>query len=416
MTSTVPKIEHPRLDSPRFKANPYPVYARLRTEAPVFRTKPAFWLPAIWVITRYDDAVRILKDPRFSKDYIQKYPWIPLSIRAMFRNLLTIDPPDHTRLRSLVQKAFTPRLIEELRDRIQRVCDVLLDRAGSQGTIDLIEAYALPLPLTIISDLLGVPVQDRHRFGPWTRKAAVAVTSASLGEFLRALPAIASLSRYIRGLVTQRRAAPQDDLITALVRAEESGDRLTEDEIVSMVGLLLLAGYETTVHLIATGAVILMQYPQQRMRMQETQQLRVSAIDEILRYASPVEFATPRITLEDVKIGSATIPCGELVGVSLGSANHDESQFPDPETFDIAREPNKHLAFGMGSHFCLGAALARLEGEIALTTLFFRFPGLHLAVPTASLRWRKSLAMRGLVELPVRTGPCRGDLEGSTRE
>ncbi len=403
MVSPVPQIEHPRLDSPRFKANPYPVYARLRAEAPVYRTKPAFWLPGIWIVTRYDDVVRVLKDPRFSKDYVQKYPWIPPSIRAMFRNLLTIDPPDHTRLRSLVQRAFTPRLIEGLRARIQGTCDDLLDRAGGGDVIELIEAYALPVPLIIISDLLGVPVQDRRRFGPWTKKAAAASASASLGVFLLALPALASLSRYIRGLVTLRRASPQDDLMTALVRAEESGDRLTEDEIVSMVILLLLAGHETTVHLIATGALILMQHPEQRMRMQETPELRVSAIDEIQRDASPVEFATPRITLEDVTIGSVTIPRGELVGVSLGSANHDESQFPDPETFDIAREPNRHIAFGMGSHFCLGAALARLEGEIALTTLFRRFPGLHLAVPQASLRWRKSLAMRGLVELPVRT-------------
>jgi len=265
-------------------------------------------LPAIWVITRYDDVVSVLKDPRFSKDYIHKYPWIPPSIRAMFRNLLTIDPPDHTRLRSLVQKAFTPRLIEGLRGRIQGICDDLLDRDGD--VIDLIEAYALPVPLILISDLLGVPVNDRRRFGPWTKKVAAAGASASLGGFLRALPALARLARYIRGLVTQRRASPQDDLITALVRAEESEDRLTEDEIVSMVILLLLAGYETTVHLIATGALTLMQHPEQRTRMQETPELRVSAIDEILRYASPVEFATPRITLEDVTIGLTTIPRG----------------------------------------------------------------------------------------------------------
>jgi len=400
----VPKNEHPRLDSPRFKANPYPVYARLRTEAPVYRTTVAFWLPAIWIVTRYDDVVRILKDPRFSKDYIRAYPWIPPSMRMMFRHLLSIDPPDHTRLRSLVQKAFTPGLIEGLRSRIQGICDDLLDRAGDGETIELIEAYALPVPLTIISDLLGVPLKDRGRFGPWTKKVAAASASASVGDFLRALPALARLSRYIRGLVTLRRASPQDDLMTALVRAEESGDRLTEDEIVSMVVLLLLAGHETTVHLIASGALTLMQYPGQRMRMQDTPEVRASAIDEILRYASPVEFATPRVTLEDVTIGSVTIPRGELVGVSLGSANHDESQFPDPETFDIAREPNRHVAFGMGSHFCLGAALARLEGEIALTTLFRRFPGLHLAVPPDSLRWRKSLALRGLAELPVKTG------------
>jgi cytochrome P450 PksS len=396
-------IEHPRLDSPRFKANPYPDYARLRTESPTYRNKVAFWLPAIWIVTRYDDVVSILKDSRFSKDYISAYPWIPSSIRAMFRNLLSIDPPDHTRLRSLVQKAFTPRLIEGLRGRIQGICDDLLDRFRSGEPIELIEAYALPVPLTIISDLLGVPLEDRRRFGPWTKKVAAASASASVVDFLRALPALARLSRYVRELVTLRHASPQDDLITALVRAEESGDRLTEDEIVSMVVLLLLAGHETTVHLIASGALTLMQYPRQRMRMQATPELRASAIDEILRYASPVEFATPRITLEDVTIGSVTIPRGELVGVSLGSANHDESQFPDPETFDIAREPNRHVAFGMGSHFCLGAALARLEGEIALTTLFRRFPGLRLAVPSDSLRWRRSLAVRGLRELPVRT-------------
>jgi cytochrome P450 PksS len=400
----VPKNERPRLESPRFKANPYPVYARLRIEAPVYRAKVALWLPAIWIVTRYDDVVSILKDPRFSKDYIRAYPWLPPSMRTMFRHLLSIDPPDHTRLRSLVQKAFTPRLIEGLRERIQGICDDLLDRGGDGETIEVIEAYALPVPLTIISDLLGVPLEDRRRFGPWTKKVAAAGASASIVDFLRAPPALARLSRYIRGLVTLRRASPQDDLLTALVRAEESGDRLTEDEIVSMVVLLLLAGHETTVHLIASGALTLMQYPEQRMRMQETPELRASAIDEILRYASPVEFATPRITLEDVTIGSVTIPRGGVVGVSLGSANHDESQFPDPEIFDISREPNRHVAFGMGSHFCLGAALARLEGEIALTTLFRRFPGLHLAVPPDSLRWRKSLALRGLEELPVKIG------------
>jgi len=400
----VPKIEHPRLDSPRFKANPYPVYSRLRAEAPIYRTHVAFWLPAIWIVTRYDDVVRVLKDPRFSKDYLKAYPWIPPSMRAMFRNLLTIDPPDHTRLRSLVQKAFTPHLIEGLRGRIQGICEDLLDRAGGDDEIELIETYALPVPLTIISDLLGVPLQDRRRFGPWTKRVAAASASASVFDFLRALPALTRLSRYVRGLIALRRASPQDDLMTALVRAEESGDRLTEDEIVSMIILLLLAGHETTVHLIASGALTLMQHPEQRMRMQESPELRVSAIDEILRYASPVEFATPRVTLEDVTIGSVTIPRGALVGVSLGSANHDDSQFPDPETLDVAREPNRHVSFGMGSHFCLGATLARLEGEIALTTLFRRFPHLQLAVSPTSLRWRKSLALRGLTELPVRTG------------
>lgn len=396
----MPRLD-PRLDSPGFKANPYPIYARLRTESPVYRAKVAFWLPRIWIVTRYDDVVSVLKDSRFSKDFTQAYPWVPRAIRPMFRNLLTLDPPDHTRLRSLVQKAFTPRLIEGLRQRIQTVCDDLLDRVARSDTIDLIESYALPVPLTIIADLLGVPVQDRRRFGPWTKKVAAASGSAALDAFVVALPAVANLSRYIRRLVALRRKAPQDDLITALVRAEESGETLTEDEIVSMVNLLLVAGHETTVHLIATGALTLIQHQEQRIRMQETPALAATGVEEILRYASPVEFSTPRVAREDVAIGGVTIPCGELIAVSLGSANHDPSQFPDPETFDVGREPNKHVAFGAGSHFCLGASLARLEGEVALSSLFRRFPNLSLAVQPDSLRWRKSLALRGLVELPV---------------
>ena len=394
-------IKTPRLDSRRFKANPYPIYARLRTEAPVYRTKLSFWLPAIWVVTRYEDVLKVLRDERLSKDYIQKFPWLPSSIRPMYRNLVTLDPPDHTRLRSLVQSAFSPRLIERLRDRIQRVCDELLDHAATNRRMELIRAYAFPVPLTVIADLLGVPTKDRPRFEPWAKKAARAVSSAKLTDFLRSLPALSRLMRYLRGLVTQRRKEPQDDLITALIRAEEAGDKLTENEIVSMLGLLLVAGFETTVHLIANGTLTLIQHPEQRMRLMANPELAGSAVEEILRYTSPVEFATPRLTLEAITIGSTTIPRGELVGAGLGSANHDESQFPNPETFDIARDPNKHLAFGSGSHFCLGAPLARLEGQIALTTLFRRFPDLRLAAPSESLRWRKSVALRGLEELPV---------------
>jgi cytochrome P450 PksS len=220
-------------------------------------------------------------------------------------------------------------------------------------------------------------------------------------DFLWSIPAGFRLMRYLRGLVARRRADPQDDLISALIEAEESGDKLTENEILAMVLLLLVAGFETTVHLIASGTIALVQHTDQRRRLEEHPELIESAIEEILRYMSPVEFATPRVALEDITIGSVTIPRGALVAASLGSANHDPSQFPDPETFEISRDPNRHVAFGSGIHYCLGAPLARLEGEIALPALFRRFPNLRLAVPPEKLRWRKSVALRGVAALPV---------------
>jgi len=395
------RIDAPRLDSPSFKANPYPIYARLRAEAPIYYTKVAFWLPGLWIVTRYDDVSRILRDDRFTKNYLDKFPWMPRSIRSVYRNLLTLDPPDHTRLRALVQKAFTPTLVERLRARIQTQCDRLLDEVDRHGAVDLIEAFALPLPMTIIADMLGVPIEDRRRFGPWVRKAATTATSGSLLDFLRAIPAVKSLIRYVRDLIALRRASPKDDLLTALVDAEESGDKLTEEEVISMVILLLIAGYETTVHLIASGVLTLIQHPKERQQLMDHPELAPSAVDEILRITSPAEFATPRCLKEDVRIGSVSMPRGDLVAVCLGSANHDEAQFANADDFIIDRKPNKHLAFGAGGHFCLGAPLARMEGEIALVSLFRRFPDLQLAVAPEALRWRKSLALRGLRELPV---------------
>jgi cytochrome P450 PksS len=300
-----------------------------------------------------------------------------------------------------VQKAFTPRLIERLRDRIQTWCDELLDRAAAHDRVDLIRDYAFPLPMTVIESLLGVPTNERDQFGPSAKKGAAAMSSARLRDFVRSVPAVWRLMRYVRDLIARRRADPQDDLISALIEAEESGDKLTETEIVAMVLLLLVAGFETTVHLIASGTLALLWRPEQRQRLEQNQDLLSSAIEEILRYMSPVEFATPRVALEPITIGSVTIPRGALVGAALGSANHDESQFPDPDTFDIARDPNRHVAFGLGAHFCLGAPLARLEGEVALPALFKQFPDLRLAVPTNMLRWRRSIALRGVEALPV---------------
>ena len=256
----------------------------------------------------------------------------------------------------------------------------------------------MPLPLTIIAELLGIPAQDRLRLHSWARRGVAASTGI---DFLRALPTTWLSIRYVRKLIGERRAHPHDDLVTALVQAEEAGDKLSEDELLAMVVLLLIAGYETTVNLIASGTLALIQHPQQRDRLQQNPALAEPAIEELLRYTSPGDIATIRIAREEVTIGCVTIPLGELVLAVLGSANHDESQFPDPETLDITREPNRHLAFGQGVHFCLGAPLARLEGQIALTTLFRRFPNLRLAEAPESLRWRKGLFFRGLEQLPV---------------
>jgi cytochrome P450 PksS len=356
-------------------------------------------LPA-WIVTRYDDVLSVLRDERFSNEIPAVTRWAPRPVRALTRNVLALDPPDHTRLRTLVAKAFTPRMVEQLRDRVQQVCDELLDAATAKRRIDLVRAYALPLPITIIADLLGIPPPDRKQFGSWSKR----FTASSSGALLDVLPGwwgMWQFGRYFRELVALRRAAPRDDLVTALVQAEEAGDRLSEEELIAMLGFLLVAGYETTVNLIASGALALIQHPRQRELLQANPALAESAIEELLRFTSPLEVASPRTAREDVTLGGTCIPRGTLVLAALGSANHDETQFRDPETLDITREPNRHLAFGMGAHFCLGAPLARLEGRIALTTLFRRFPDLRLGRALESLRWRRGLLFRGLEELPV---------------
>jgi len=391
-------IKLPDLASPRFKADPYPLYARLRAEAPVFRTR-AFYLPA-WVVSRYDDVLVVLRDQRFSKDFVSQMPWIPRSIRALTRNMLSLDPPDHTRLRTLVSKAFTPAVVERMRDRIQIVCDDLLDAAVAKGGMDLVGGFALAVPLTIIGDLLGVPQRDRRSFAARSKWVAAGGSGAAL-DFARGMAGMWLSGRYLRKLVALRRAEPGEDLVTALIRAEEAGDKLSEDELISMIGLLLLGGYETTVGLIASGALALIQHPRQRELLRTDPAVVKPAIEELLRYTSPADFATPRVAREDVTLGGVRIPRGALALAALGSANRDESQFHDPETLDITRDPNRHLAFGMGAHFCVGAPLARLEGQIALTTLFRRLPDLRLARAPESLRWRRSVLFRGLAELPV---------------
>lgn len=394
---------------PGHKADPYPFYARLRAESPVYRVTLPDRRPA-WLITRYDDVVAALKDERLVKNKLAalsleqaaRQPWVPRMFRPLERNMLDLDPPDHTRLRALVHRAFTPRLVEQMRGRIQALADELLSTASGRGSMDLIRDYALPIPTTIIAEMLGVPDADRHRFHRWSR-VIVSATPSGWG-MIKAIPSAIAFLRYIRRLVTAKRAEPRDDLVSSLVQVEEAGEQLSEDELVSMVFLLLIAGHETTVNLIGNGMLALLGNPAEMTRLREDPTLIKSAVEELLRYDSPLETATERYAREDVTIAGVTIPRGGIVYAALASANRDERQFPDPDRLDIAREPNRHLSFGLGPHYCLGAPLARLEGQVAIGTLVSRLPNLRLAVERGSLRWRRGLVLRGLETLPVAFG------------
>jgi cytochrome P450 PksS len=394
--------------SPGFKANPFPFYARLRAEAPACRvTLPT--RETAWLITRYDDVAIVLKDDDFVKDtnnaltpgQAANQPWFRKVFRSLKRNMLSRDPPDHTRLRGLV-RAFSPRLIEQMHGRIETLTHELLDAVQGQGRMDLIRDFALPLPATIIAELLGVPVADRHAFHRGTD--AIIAAAASSWAMFKAVPSAWWLVRYIRKLVRQRRADPRDDLVSALAQAEDAGDRLSEDELLAMVFLLLVAGHETTVNLIGNGTLALLEHPDQMAKLRNNPALIKPAVEELLRFTSPVEMATERYVREDVTIGGEKIPRGEMVFAVIASANRDERQFADPDTLDLAREPNRHLTFGLGPHFCLGAPLARLEGQIAINTLLCRVPDLRLTVSSDELRWRRGMLLRGLESLPVAFG------------
>ena len=395
------RINPPDLANPQFKANPYPFYTRLRAEAPVWRTA----LPdkrVAWLVTRYEDVAGMLRDDTFAKDrlnamdpeQLRKTPWVPGFLKPLERNMLDLDDPDHTRLSALVSKAFTPRLIERLRGRIETLSEELLDVMERKGGAELVGDYALPIPATVIAELLGVPAEDRRKFHRWSGKL---VSVSSGRDMLRALPAALAFTRYLRKIIERRRAEPGDDLLTALVRAEEEGDKLSEDEVLAMAFLLLVAGHETTVNLIASGALALLEHPEQAEALSSDPSLTKPAVEELLRYTSPVELATERYAREDVEIAGTRIPRGELVLAVLGSANHDEWEFEDPDVLNLTRDPNRHLAFGRGGvHHCLGAPLARMEGQIAMSALLRRFPHARLAVAPETLRWRRGLFLRGL--------------------
>lgn len=390
---------------PEWKANPFPFYAELRANHPVYRARVGRMEG--WLLTRYDDVLTALKDPRFSKSMRtvkgsmeqSKRPWMPDFMLALENNMLDQDDPKHARLRGLVHRVFTPARIERLQERILSLSTQLLDAVQGRGELELIRDFALPLPLTVIGDLLGISERDRAHFQRLTKYTLVPPTTLNV---LRIIPAIWALIRFVRQLLAQRRVSPQDDLLTALVQVEDAGDRLTENEQVGMVMLLLIAGHETTVNLISSGTLALLEHREQLDWLRANPEQIKPAVEELLRFTSPVETATERYAIEDITLHGTTIRRGDVVMAVLASANRDSSQFARPDELELNRQPNRHLAFGHGIHFCLGAPLARMEGQIAITQLLKRLPNLRLAVPAGSLRWRATPIVRGLEKLPLR--------------
>jgi cytochrome P450 len=387
--------------TPEFRTDPYPVYTHLRTQDPVHRTALG-----LWVLTRYEDVAIALRDSRFSREGFEAAFAVVDGVSAepgrRQPSMLYRDPPDHTRLRAAVGRAFAPRTVEALRPRIQALVDELLDRVQGTGRMDVIADLAAPLPVAVIGELLGVPPED------W---AGITPLSTDVAQSLDALPVPAdrelvergrtarqALATYFRHLVAARRCKPRDDLVSRLIAAADQGYPLGEEELVSMTVLLAVAGHETTTHLIGNGVLALLRHSDQLARFRKEPGLLPSAIEELARYDAPVQ-RTWRITTTAVNLGGRTMPAGALVVAVLGAANRDPARFSEPDRLDLSRPDNAHLAFGAGVHHCLGIALARLETAITIGALLRRMPRLQLATTTPE--WRGSSLVRGLAALPV---------------
>jgi cytochrome P450 len=410
MTARPLKTAEPDLASPAFKAHPHEHFAMMRHTTPVQQMRLRNGAIA-WLVTRYEDGVAVLADARFAKDPLKsndeagsKPPWLPRSLRALSRTMLDLDEPDHRRLRGVVQRAFTPRVVDALRPRIESIAAQLLEtieQRGRQRTVDLIAEYAAPIPVTVIAELLAVPERDRPRFHRWSNHIVQADTS--MWHRIRAIPSAFAFIGLLRRLIRQRRLDIRDDLLSGLIQVQDNGDRLSADELLAMCFLLLIAGHETTVNLIGNGLLALLEHPEQMTRLRNEPALIAPAIEEMLRYGSPLQMTTERYATTDVEVGGVAIPRGALVYVVLASTNRDDETFADADRFDVARSPNRHLAFGHGIHYCLGAPLARLEGQIAIQLLLGRFGEIQLAnQEMKELKWRRGLVLRGVESLPVR--------------
>ncbi|MER5902284.1 cytochrome P450 [Streptomyces mirabilis] len=379
--------------------HPYAVYDRLRDTAPVHRVAGTDGNPA-WLVTRYEDVREALASPLLSMDKKHALPgsYQGLSLPpALDANLLNMEAPDHTRIRRLVVRAFTSRRIEQLRTPVRETADRLLDALGPHGSADLMTAYAAPLPITVICDLLGIPGEYRRDFRAWT-DVLVAPDPTRPGA---AKEAVAAMLGFLTQLLADKRKKPADDLLSDLIAVRDEGDRLTEDELMSLAFLILFAGYENTVQLIGNAILGLLTHPDQLAALRANPERFPNAVEEFARHEGPALLAIRRFPVEDVTIGAVTVPAGETVLLSLAAANRDPARFPDPERLDLGRDASGHLALGRGIHYCVGAPLARLETEIAVTALLERLPDLALDTDPAELRWRPSLRARGLLALPV---------------
>ena len=399
------------LNSTEFLRNPYPVYDQLRANDPIHWSAENGY----WIITRYADIIWQVQNDQLTSNRIGAHESrMPVEVREHFRPLFTavgswmlmIDPPDHTRLRGLVSKAFTPGVVENMRGLVQALVDDMLAGLKQQGRMDLMADLANPLPATVIAVMLGVPGTDQQQFKAWSDDIAhglSGIDSARSKEELFVLYDLAqksflSLASYFREKVAELRIHPRENLLSALIHAEEQGDRLTEAELFANCVLLMMAGHETTTNLIGNGVLALLRHPDQQDKLAGNPDLIISAVEELLRYDSPVQ-KMGRIALTEINLAGKQIKQGDLVCLSFAAANRDPEQFAAPEQLDVERKPNRHLAFGHGLHYCVGAALARLEGQIAINTILSRLPNLRLE--TEDLVWNRDFTLRGLKSLPI---------------
>ncbi|MBH8563713.1 cytochrome P450 [Nostoc sp. CENA67] len=394
---------------PKFQANPYPFYHNLRLVEPIHQS-----FTGMWVITRYADAKAVLRDSRFCVNKMQKNVKqkshsleqrdFNTLAQAIDKWLIYLDPPEHTRLRGLISKAFSSTSVNFLRPQIQKITDELISKVRHKGFMDIISEFACPLPCNVIAAILGIPVEDWLQLYHWSDKLSNILDPLSSLEDYEQMNTVAlEFTNYFKSLIAQRQKSPQQDLLSALITVKEQNNKLSEDEIISVCMLLFLTGEETTVNLIGNGMLALLSHPEQMQQIKTQPMLIQSAVEEILRYDSPIQITT-RVATEDIVIDDVTVRCGEKVLVVLGAANRDPAQFPEPDCFDITRVNNNHLAFADGIHYCLGAALTRIEAEIAINTLIQQLPDLKLSQDQPE--WRNKVAFRSLKALPVTFTPA----------
>jgi cytochrome P450 PksS len=406
MSADVRPDEVTDLADPVMFDDPFPRYAQLRRDAPVSRVRSQFNRSPGYMVTRYDDVMQVHTDARLSSDVMRHgkagmMKYAPRMFRLLTDSMVFKDDPDHKRLRGLVNKAFTPKRVQAMAEDIGRIVDRLVDGLGGRGTVDLVEAVAIPVPLGVISEMMGVGPADREQFHTWTKEFTDGTASSSPIGMLKAMPTARRMMKMFDRLAAERRVVPDDGLITALVRAQEGDDRLDDNEVVAMIFLLLLAGHDTTANLIGSSILTLMEHPEQMERLREDPSLIDSAVEELLRFTTPVPCGAARIALEDVEIGGTTIPKGANVLGMIISANRDETVFDRPEELDLGRDPNRHITFAFGAHYCLGNQLARIEGRLVIQALVERFPNMRLAVPKEQLEYKPTQSLRGLRRLPL---------------